>query len=236
MTAFSNSAALSGIVEQARKKARVDATQWKTEYITNSVNSYLDKIFNYGFSLNKKFNLDDSNHTKLPIGTTNLTSGQSDYAFLTDEQSNRIINVLRIEIGDINLKQIDERDINDITLTNYRKVDGTPVEYDKIADNIIRLYPTPDTTTANGITYYFQRAPSYFTAADTTKEPGLPASLHRGFIVNAAFDIGVSLGLENTNILAQEVATEWQEVVKEFKVRSAGDVANRLEGEMIDSR
>lgn len=233
---FSDTSTQLGILQRARKLARVDSTQWATADVVGSCNDYLDKIFNYGFSLHKKFNLDDSNHTKLPIGTTNLVQDQSYYSFLTDEQGNRIVNITRVEIGDVNLTQIDERDINDVTLTNYLSVAGKPVEYDKVADNIIRIYPKSDVNTTAGITYYFQRAPSYFTASDTTKEPGIPASLHRGFVVKSAYDIALALGLPNVNILAQEAEREWQEVVKEFKVRTAGDKALILETEYLDSR
>lgn len=231
---FSDPTNKSGIVEQSRALARVDSTQWPIEYVANSVNNYLNRIFNYGHSLHKKFNFDDSNHTKLPIGTTNLVSGQSDYSFLVDEQGNRITNVTRIEIDGRKLLEMDERD-RQFAMSTYSTPAGKPIEYDKIADNIIRLYPTPDSSISNGITFYFTREPSYFSVADTTKSPGVPTSLHRGFVANAAYDIAVALGLQNSAFLAKEVEREWQEVVREFKVRTIGDSMDTLAPEQIDS-
>ena len=82
---FSNTSDNSGIAQQARTIARVDSTQWSNEKIANSVNNYLDMVNGYLIATDTKFNFDDSNHTKLPIGTTNLVANQSDYSFLKDE-------------------------------------------------------------------------------------------------------------------------------------------------------
>lgn len=231
---FSDTVLKSGIVEQSRAMARVDAKQWPTEYIANSVNNYLNRIFNYGQSLHKKFNFDDTNHPKLPIGTTNMVSGQSDYSFLQDEQGNRITNVTRIEIDGRKLEQIDERDMP-YALSTYSTPAGKPTRYDKIADNVIRLYPTPDSSITAGIRFYFTREPSYFSPTDTNKVPGVPTSLHKGFVINAAYDIAMALGLNSAQFLAREVEREWQEVVKEFKVRTIGDSMDTLVPEQIDS-
>src|SRR3990167_9924231 len=95
---FSETATNSGILQQARDKARVDATQWPTQRVVNSCNNWLNKIFTYGKGNDIKFQLDDTNHTKLPIGTTNLVADQSDYSFLTDEQNNTIITLTRIDM------------------------------------------------------------------------------------------------------------------------------------------
>lgn len=211
--------------------ARVDSTQWETFNVVNSCNDWLNKIFTYGKWKDKNFQLDDTNHTKLPIGTTNLVAAQSDYSFLTDEQGNRITNITRIDIKDsagnwTKLKKIDHSEIGQ-ALDAYESTDGQPKEYDLIADNIIRLYPTPATSVTAGIKFYFQRTPSYFVATDTTKEPGVSNDLHRGFVIASAYDAALTLGLANLQALSVELQKEEQKLEDYFSSRNT-DTKGRL--------
>ena len=224
---FSDSSGQTGIVERARKMARLDATQFPVANIVNSCNDRLDKIFNYGRS-DRRFQLDDTNHTKLPEGTSDLTANVSDYSFLTDEQGNRITNLTRIDILDSNgvyrqLRPIDQKQIN-MALQEFLKTASLPEYYDKIADNIIRLYPKPIDSVTAGIKYYFQRSPSYFAATDTTKEPGVANELHRGFVIQAAYDIAFTLGLQNVGVLRDELATEDAIMANYFESRNTDEV------------
>ncbi len=210
---------------------RVDSTQYPTFRIVNSVNNYLDTITGYAIGADRNFDWDDTNHTKLPIGTTNLTSGQSDYSFLTDEQGNSILNLTRIDILDPDgsyrkLELIDQKKISK-ALDAYQSTDGLPTQYDKIADNIIRLYPTPATSVTAGLKFYFQRSASYFDATDTTKEPGVSPLLHRGFVIQSAYDGALSLGLDNLSDLANEVAKEEMKMKKYFEIRNT-DMNRRM--------
>ncbi len=205
---FSDTVTNLGILQQVRSLMRIDATQYPTSKIVNSVNNYLDTVAGYAIGADKRFQWDDTNHTKLPIGTTNLVANQSDYSFLTDEQGNRILTLTRIDIKDSNgnwtqLIPIDQTDI-DTAIDEAQRTAGLPIYYDKLSDNIIRLYPKPQTSVTAGIKFYFQRTPSYFTASDTTKEPGVANTLHRGFVINAAFDGALTLGLANLSALAGE--------------------------------
>ena len=224
---FSDTTNDTGIVQRARKMARCDATQFPTANIVNSCNDRLDKIFNYGRS-DRRFQLDDTNHDKLPEGTVDLTANQSDYSFLTDEQGNRITNLTRIDILDSNgvyrqLRPIDQKQIKE-ALQEFLKNASLPEYYDKIADNIIRLYPKPIDSVTAGIKYYFQRSPSYFAATDTTKEPGVANELHRGFVIQSAYDIAFTLGLQNVAILRDELAVEDEIMRNYFESRSTDEV------------
>lgn len=225
---FSDTINDTGIVQRARKMARLDATQFPTANIVNSCNDRLDKIFNYGRGADRRFQLDDTNHTKLPEGTSDLTINVSDYSFLNDEQGNRITNLTRIDILDSNgvyrqLKPIDQKQIQG-ALGEFLKTASLPEYYDKIADNIIRLYPKPIATVTNGLKYYFQRSPSYFAATDTTKEPGVANELHRGFVIQSAYDIAFTLGLENLVTLRDELAREDMVMEEYFKGRNTDEV------------
>lgn len=231
--AFSEATNNTGIVQQVRNMLRVDSTQYPTSRIVNSVNNWLDKVTGYAIGADKRFQWDDTNHTKLPIGTTNLTAGQSDYSFLTDEQGNAILTLTRIDLLDSNgdytkLEAIDQIDVEG-ALDEFQSVSGTPVYYDKIADNIIRLYPTPSVSVTAGLKFYFQRSPSYFAATDTTKAPGVPPVLHRGFIIASVYD-ALLAGLGSANLQAVSVEMQKEETqMKEFFTRRNNDERNRME-------
>lgn len=221
---FSDSTNNSGIVEQARDIGRVDSNQWSNQKIANSSNNWLDKVTGYAIGADVMFHWDDTNHTKMPIGTTALTAGQKEYSFLQDEQGNSIVTLTRIDVKDSNgnwtkLKTIDESGI-DVALDEYEKIDGIPKYYDKVADNVIRLYPASASTVVAGLKFYFQRTGSYFVDTDTTKEPGVSPLLHRGFIIASAYDCAMTLGLDNLNILTVELQKEEQKMITYFADRN----------------
>jgi hypothetical protein len=211
---------------------RVDATQWPTYKIVNSVNNWLDTVTGFAIGADRRYQWDDTNHTKLPIGTTNLVANQSDYSFLTDEQGNAILTLLRIDLltssGDyVQLKPIDQADVS-MALDEFESTAGTPEYYDKIADNIIRLYPKPATSISSGIKFHFQRTGSRFAATDTTKEPGVSPLLHRGFVIASAYDGALTLGLPSLQALSVELAKEEQKMKQYFSIRNQDEVARMV--------
>ncbi len=226
---FSDTINNTGIAQQTLSFLRVDSTQWPIYKIANSVNNYLDVVTGYAIGADRRFQWDDTNHTKLPIGTTNLVVNQSDYSFLTDEQGNSILNLLRIDILDTGgtyrqLIPIDEAQIP-MALDEFNKNASLPVYYDKIADNIIRLYPKPIASVTAGLKFYFQRTGSYFTAADTTKSPGVSPLLHRGFVIAAAYDGAMTLGLPILQSLSSiEVPKEEAKMKEYFAIRNTDEV------------
>ena len=228
---FSDTTLSQGIVEQTRSMMRVDSTQWPTAKIVASCNNWLDTITGYAIGADRNFQWDDSNHTKLPIGTTNLVANQSDYSFLTDEQGNSILNLTRIDILNpdgsyTQLELIDQSSIKQ-ALDNYESTAGLPTKYDKIADNIVRLYPKPATNVTSGLKFYFQRSASYFVATDTTKQPGVAPLLHRGFVIASAYDGSLTLGLQNLQPLSIEMQREEDKMKKYFQVRNT-DMNRRM--------
>lgn len=236
---FSEATNNTGIVQQTRDMMRVDSTQWATSKIVNSCNNWFDKLAGYAIGADRQFQWDDTNHTKLPIGTTNLVATQSDYSFLVDEQSNKIVNLTRIDIKDsagnwTQLKKIDQNEIGQ-ALDTYQSTDGQPTQYDLIADNIIRLYPTPATSVTAGLKFYFQRTPSYFAGTDTTKEPGCSPLLHRGFVIASAYDGALTLGLANLSALGVEIQKEEQKMIKYFADRNT-DSKGRLTASRENNR
>lgn len=227
---FSETSGNTGIVQQVRNMLRVDATQYPTSRIVNSCNNWLDTVTGYAIGADRRFQWDDTNHTALPEGTTNLVANQSDYSFLTDQQGNAILNLTRIEILDSNghyrvLEPIDQSEI-DMALGEYIIPAGLSTQYDKIADNIIRLYPKPLTSVTAGLKFYFQRTPSYFTATDTTKAPGVAPLLHRGFIIASVMDaLLAGIGSANLNAISIEQQKEQKKMETYFANRNLDEVS-----------
>lgn len=224
---FSDSVNLTGIVQQTRVMARVDANQWPTVRIANSCNNWLDTITGYAIRSDRRFQWDDTNHTALPEGTAQLTSAVSDYSWLTDEQENPILTLLGVSIlqnGKYEPLKLADRNDQGYDPANFGQDSGTPTEYDKIADNIIRLDKKPTATVASGLKFYFQRVGSYFTASDTTKEPGVAPILHRGFVIASAYDCAITLGLPNIQPISIEMAKEEQKMKDYFLLRGNDDV------------
>jgi hypothetical protein len=207
---------------------RVDSVQWPTAKIVASANNYLDTVTGWAIGADRRFVWDDTNHTKLPIGTTNLVANQSDYSFLTDEQGNAILNLSRVEILDSNgvyrvLQPLDVVDIHR-AIDETQRTAGLPTTYSKIADNIVRLTSKPIASVTSGLKFYFQRTASYFTAADTTKSPGVSPLLHRGFVIAAAYDGALTLGLANLQALSVEMAKEETKMKEYFTNRNPDEV------------
>lgn len=225
---FSNSSTGNGIVEQARNLTRVDSNQWPTQRIANSSNSWLDFVSGYAIGADRRFQWGDTNHTALPEGTTPLTISQADYSFLTDQQGNTILTLLGVSILQNgryeSLTPVDRNDPS-YDIATFGTETGTPTQYDKITDNIIRLDKIPSATVAAGLKYYFQRTGSYFTASDTTKAPGVSPTLHRGFVIAAAYDIALALGLPNLQALALERQREEDKVIYYFSFRNQDEEA-----------
>lgn len=221
---FSDTADNLGIVQQVRSLMRVDANQWPTWKIVNSCNNWLDTIAGFMIGGDKRFQWDDTNHTKLPEGTTDLTINQTDYSFLTDEQGNPIVTLNGVSYLNSNgvyepLKLVDKNEPDYDPLT-FGVESGKPSKYDKIADNIIRLDRKPATTASNGLKFFFQRTPSYFDADDTTKQPGVSPLLHRGFVIAGAYDGALTLGLKNLQALSVERQVEEEKMIKYFASRN----------------
>jgi hypothetical protein len=219
------SATGSGIVEQTRTFMGVDAVKWPTANIVNSCNNWLDTVTGYAIGADRRFKWDDTNHTKFPIGTTNLNASQRYYAFLEDEESNRILTLTRIDWKDVNgnwnqLKEITDEQISPQALDEFEKTSGNPMYYSKVSDNNIKLYPASDTTITDGLKFYFQRSPSYFTTSDTSKEPGVASTLHRGFVIASAYDGALTLGLPASQGLSIEIQKEEAKMKRYFDNRN----------------
>lgn len=223
---FSDTTNNTGILEQTRSYMRVDSTMYPTWKVVNSANLWSDFVTGYAIGADKRFAWDNTNHSKLPIGTTDLVENQVDYSFLTDEQGNSIITLTGISLVDANgieqpLNLVDRND-SGYNKETYGTHSGTPTAYDKIADNIIRLdnKPTATDVSTYDLKFYFQRTSPKYDATSTTATTGFSPLLDRGFVIASAYDGALTLGLPNLSALGAERALEEQKVENYFTNRN----------------
>jgi len=173
------------------------------------VNTAYEEVVGKIIGMDGRWQFDDTNFTKLPIGTIDLQDGIKQYSFDTS-----MLSILRLQILDNNgiehlLKSIDQSDIH-IALSEYQKTDGLPQEYDKLGDSVF-LYPAPSTsqvTLTAGLKIFFERTASLFTSTDVTagtKEPGFASPFHIILVYKASIPYCMSYKKDRVPLLLNEI-------------------------------
>lgn len=239
---FSDSTDRDGIIEliedmTGTQSATTSSYTLKTK--TRDVNNAYANYFLIGFQAEGRWQLDDTNHTKYPIITTNLVANQLDYSFTVDEQSNQILDIYRVEILDPNglaveLSPIDQFDIKGQALTEFMKDEATPIYYDKTANGII-LYPASNYNATAGLKIYYNRTPSYFVSTDTTKQPGIPDMFHEYLALRPSYQYCLRKGLSQVNNLKQDMLL-MEESIRSYYAQRSKDEVKRMSPAYRSSR
>lgn len=186
------------------------------------INRAYDKLATLIMSCDGRWQFDDTNYTDLPIGSTNIVSGQQDYSFDVE-----YLDVLKVVLQDsAGIKYIlIPIDINDPIALPYliqpSTIQGIPAYYDKLGGSIL-LYPTPNYSRTLALTVYYQRKPSYFVYTDTTKPVGISSIFHRYLSLEASSDYAISKGLSTKNDLAERVK-EMEANIEDFYSKRSKD-------------
>lgn len=200
------------------------------------MNRSLDKAVSKILSCDGRWQFDDSNNTDLPIGSTNLVSGQQDYTLAVSH-----LDIIKVLVKDSagNLRVIDpfdetdayaERFLNETTTAEV----GIPNWYDKKGSSIF-LYPTPNYNSTSGLVVHFQRGPSYFAYTDTTKTPGFASIFHRYVSLDASLDYAVSKSLPQIKSLS-ELLQDMEAQMTEFFSKRSRDESRFIRPVMRSSR
>lgn len=185
-----------------------DATLLKV--FTSRINRAYDAILPDLISFGDKMRWDDTNHTDFPIGTFNLVSGQGDYQITTDDNSLPILNMTDVMILDSS-SSTEYRRLRKMTIDEHRALramsanptdTGIPsawLEY----NNTIFFDVEPNYNATAGGKVFFERLPDYFTSADTTQQPGIPAPFHQMLALFASLDWLLVNKSENTALITR---------------------------------
>lgn len=175
---------------------------------TARINRAYDKAVTIISQADGKWQFDDTNYTTLPIGSTDLVSGQAQYSL--DLEHLAILKVVVVSSSGVK-SQLMPYTITDplgtVEAENITTNGGIPTWYRKTGGNII-LLPTPNYAYEGGLIVYFERKPSYFASTDTTKSPGIPFIYHRFLALDAAVDYAIWKQLD----LKNDAATMLQEM------------------------
>lgn len=137
-------------------------------------------------------NFDDSNHTDYPIITTNLVSGQRDYSYTNDGNSNLILDIYKVLVMNpqgiyVEIPQVDvQTQFNTQSFTDGQNQTGTPSSFDVTGNGII-FDVVPNYSQTSGIKIYINREGSMFTTSDTTKKPGIDGRVQEYLVVSPSY-------------------------------------------------
>jgi len=234
---FSDTSNYKGIIQLIEKECGFNRTDIsgdsdKLKEFTADVNLAMDDFTALAIQASGTWQYDDSNHTKYPIITTNLVDGQRDYAFTTDEQGNRILDVHRVFVltSTSGTKYVEVYPIDAQShpaghtegFWDGQNTEGVPFYYDKTANGIF-LDPIPSYNATNGLKIYINREASYFASSDTTKVPGIPGIFHRYLVLKPAFDYARRNNLPNTQRLENEIF-KLERSIKEYYGKRERDI------------
>lgn len=201
---FSDTTNKKGIVQVIWRETGSDSVSYPIEEITADVNITLDSVWQKIFKLGGTWQYDDYSHSDYPIITTNLVAGQRDYAFITDESGNIILDIYKVMVKqpDGTYKEITPVDVQSQSdmqgFYDGRDIQGTPTRYDKTA-NAIFLDAIPDSTVTDGLKVYINREGEYFTTSDTTKKAGFHGTIHEILAIRPAFNYAMRHSLPQVN-------------------------------------
>lgn len=214
-----------GIVQDIYFEVNADATTYPIADITRNANVALDNVVTCILGADSRWQFDSTNATDLPIGSTDIISGQQDYSF-----DSEYLVIKSLEIQDSNGKwtrlipidnlSLDERE----ALSGFQTTNGVPMYYDKMGESIL-LYPTPNYNrrlveeSSAGLRAYFQRNIEYFVAGDTTKTPGFATHLHKYIPLYCSYVFACAKGLDKQNKLKERI-----EFYEGNKLRGGNDI------------
>jgi len=197
---FSDSAGGAGIVEDIDFLLGTNSTSYPIADKTRNINRRFDEAVSLIMQADERWQWDDINQSDSPILTQALVNNQQNYTV----SGFTYLKIIRVEVLDINgkyylLEPIDVHEVQNQSMTEFQGTAGRPLYYDKMGDELW-LYPKPSSAhviTTDGLKVYYQRGPSYFTTADTTKQPGFAPLFHRILSLGAALDYAMAKGMNS---------------------------------------
>jgi hypothetical protein len=197
---------------------------------TSRINRAYDKVMPLLLSYGDKMRWDDINHTDLPIGTFDISTSANNFQFLSDDNGLSILNITEVMILQsatateyVPLRRMTLDDPRALRAMSPNPTDtGIPSAFVE-KDNTVFFDVTPSYNATAGGKLFFERIPDYFTSADTTQTPGIPAQFHNLLALYASHDWlavnkpqnGVLLGEIN-----KEIERQRKDLEKAINVRS----------------
>ena len=237
---FSDTSTQRGIVQLIDSNVKSSSASYTLAEKTRDINLALDKVLSIIFQAGGTWQYDDSNHSDYPILTTNIVSGQRDYAFTADSNSNLVLELYKVFVADSGglFTEVTPVDVPSGTApSNYYdglNTTGIPNSYEKMGNGIF-LDPIPNYNRTAGLKIYVNREASYFTTSDTTKKPGFAGLFHEYLALRPSYQYAMRNSLPNISILQDQVLRMEADIADFYKSREK-DVKKVLRGRANCSR
>lgn len=198
-----------------------NSTSYPVADLTSSANRAVERVVMLILRADLRWQYDDTNQTDLPISTTALVSGQKDYSLATTH-----ITIDRAEVKDSTgnwhiLQPIDRKDLLDVSLTDYKKTNGVPEEFDLVGNSLF-LYPSPNYSQAASLKLYFTRPPVAFETDDASETPGFNSLFHDLIPLWVSYDYAFAKGLTNQGSIFAEIQRKESELDEFYGGRNRG--------------
>lgn len=212
-----------------------NTTSYSVAKKTIDVNLGIDNLMLmlFGEGAGGSWQLDDTNHTKYPIITTDLVANQRDYPFNTDEQGNIILDIYRVMVKNsstglyVDLTPVDQQSSSNIaSFLDGQNLTGVPNRYDKTG-NAIFLDPIPSYDSTNGLKVWINREASYFTSSDTTKKWGFTGLYHEYLVLYPSYQYARAKNLANREVIKRDLI-ELEEKIRKHAGTRERDVVRRI--------
>lgn len=208
--------------------------------MTADENLAMDYVLSLIFNKSSVWQFDDTNFTDYPILTTDLVSGQRDYAFTTDNSGNLILDIFRVMVmgedgvfRDLEAINQNEKD-SQSTIADGQNLTGTPTSYAKTGNGIF-LDKIPSYNKTGGLKIYVNREMSHFTTADTTKKAGFAGHLHEYLALRPSYYFAMRNGLTNKNDIGVEMM-KFERLIQEYYGQRNKDEPKRMRVRVEDTR
>lgn len=222
----------SQLTDKIDRVCNTNSTSYPTTLKTVDINIALAEVYEMILRVNG-WNVDDFNHTDYPIITTDIVSGQRDYSFTYDEQTNLILGIHKVMVKDSasgvfqELEAVDQQTQDVSSFYDGQNGAGIPIRYDKTANGIF-LDPIPNYNSTGGLKVFIDREPSFFVYTDTTKVAGFDGLCHDYLYLKPSYEYCRDKGLQS----AERLYRDLQDSIKRLKDRYAykdRDFATRIQ-------
>lgn len=155
---------------------------------------------------------DDSNETDFPIATTNLVSGQDDYALPGDASFLQAVYIQKE--GSSEWKKLMPKPLEDFNneAEDYRS-NGEPIYFRPIGDSF-KIYPASDYAQASSLKIEYTRDIAEFATTDTTQTPGFDSQFHEAIAIYMAWQYSIANNLDTQKLLA----VQWADILARISI------------------
>lgn len=221
---FSDVANLDGLIQECERitqlgVAGISGSTNLLKAFTARINQALDRFAYLSLMGDGRWQVDDTNATDFPIGTTNLVSGQQDYQFASDVL---VVNKVLAKNsqgtwGEIYPVDVAQTENNIFALNTWQLPAndiGTPRTYDKFGNSIL-LDPIPNYNSTGGLKVVFSRNFIKFAYTDTSTSPGIPSLFHGYLSLCASYPFCRDNGKTNAVTIKNDII-QMEDAIQEF--------------------